>query len=351
MKAGNSILIKVLVIVLFCSLPLLLLSQGTNTCAENLKNAQSLFDKGQVDLVPGMLRECMKSGFKREELLAAYKLLIQSYLFEDKIEQADSTMLAFLTRYPEYQVSPTDHSSFVFLFNSFKVKPVVKISFHLGTNQPFLTFTSKTSRSLSSEPVPGKYNSEMLNFFGSFEAKFALSPRIEANVEAGLSQLKFTRTEEFLNFGTINYTETQKRLEIPVSITYNIATFGKLTPYARAGIGAALDLGSSSKTSFIPYDPFDSENHTGADISRNNSRIFLDLFAQAGAGIKFKTPLGFASLEARLNAGVFNQVLRNYIYTEGLNHTYYYADDDFNLNTLNICFGYTYIFYKPSKRK
>ena len=30
---------------------------------------------------------------------------------------------------------------------------------------------------------------------------------------------------------------------------------------------------------------------------------------------------------------------------------YYYADDEFNVNSLNFNIGYTLIFYKPSKRK
>lgn len=349
MKTGNSIVLRLIASAIFCSIPLLLLSQEISTCAEHLKNAQSQFDKGQVEMVPGMLKECMRSGFRREEQLAAYKLLIQSYLFEDKLEQADSTMLEFLKSYPEYQISPTDHSSFVHEFNSFKVRPVVQFTFHFGTNLPFLTFINQVS--LSSEPVPSKYSSNILNIFTSFEAKFPLNQKIEVNVEGGYSQLKFTNTEDFLGFGVIQYAETQQRVEIPLSITYNIATLGKFTPYARAGLGAALDLSSSSKTSFTPYDQFNSETHTGADNSRNDSRIFIDMFAEAGAGVKFKTPHGFLSIEARLNAGLLNQVVRGGNSAETLKYYYYYADDDFNLNNLNISIGYTQIFYKSSKRK
>ena len=109
-------------IVLLSFLPISVYSQESGSCAENLKNAQSLFDKGQVVQVPSILQECMKSGFNREESLAAYRLLIQSYLFEDRLEQADSVMLEFLKKNPEYKISPTDHSSFVHLFNNFKSK-------------------------------------------------------------------------------------------------------------------------------------------------------------------------------------------------------------------------------------
>jgi hypothetical protein len=350
MKTGNSNLLRLLGVAALCSLPLLMFSQEASTCAGNLKNAQSLFDKGQVEMVPGILRECMRSGFKREEQIAAYKLLIQSYLFEDKLEQADSTMLDFLKSYPEYQVSPTDHSSFVFLFNSFKVKPVIKLSIHLGTNMPFLTFVNPVT--LSSEPIPSKNSSDKLNFFGSLEAKIAITPKLDANIELGFSQIKFTNKEDFLTIGTVNYTETQQRIEIPVTVTYDFLKFGKFTTYARAGLGAAFDLNSSAKVSEIPFDLSNSETHSGADIARNDSRIFLDMFAQAGVGIRYKTPSGFISLEARMNAGFFDQVIRsNTDLTEYLKGYYYYIDDDFHINTLNLSLGYTQIFYKPSKRK
>jgi hypothetical protein len=350
MKTGNSILIRLMGVAVLCSLPFLLFSQEASTCAGNLKNAQSLFDKGQVEMVPGMLKDCMRYGFKREEQLAAYKLLIQSYLFEDKLEQADSTMLDFLKSYPEYQVSPTDHSSFVFLFNSFQVKPIVKISLRLGTNLPFPTAVNQVT--LSSEPKPSRNSSEMLNFFGAAEAKISIIPKLDANIEIGFSQLKFSNTEDFLKIGVINYTETQQRIEIPVTVTYDVFKFGKLTTYARAGIGAAFDVNSTAKVSEIPFEPSASETHSGADVSRNDSRIFLDMFAQAGIGLRYKTPRGFISLEARMNGGFLNQVIRsNTDLTQNLKGYYYYIDDDFHMNTLNLSVGYTQIFYIPSKRK
>jgi hypothetical protein len=108
MKAGKSILIRILGAAILCALPQFLFSQEPSTCAQNLKDAQAQFDKGHVEMIPGILKECMRSGFKREEQLAAYRLLIQSFIFEDKLDLADSTMQAFLNRFPEYQVSPAN---------------------------------------------------------------------------------------------------------------------------------------------------------------------------------------------------------------------------------------------------
>lgn len=343
---------KFLLIMLLSAFPLLLFSQSATTCAENLKSAQAFFDKGQIEQIPGMLRECMKSGFKREEQIAAYKLLIQSFLFEDKLAQADSAMLAFLKKYPEYQLSPTDHSSFVNLFNSFNVKKIIQFSVHLGTNIPYLTYVNVATH--SSSPGLNKYSINALNLFGSVETKYSIGPRLEINAEGAFSRLSFTNTEDFLNSYKIKYTEIQNRIEIPVTATYNFARFGIFTMYGRAGLGAALNLATSARVMDVPTDQNNFDIITGADINRNNSRIFLDLFAQAGTGIKVKIPRGYFSLEARSNFGFFNQVVRGAGLTaeeEELDWKYKFIDDDFRLNNLNISIGVSQIFFKPSKRK
>ncbi len=344
-----TIQLNLLNILLFSLLPLISYSQDTGSCAGKLKNAQSLFDKGQVEQVPSMLMDCMKSGFNREESLTAYKLLIQAYLFEEKLDLADSTMLAFLKKNPEYQISPTDHSSFVHLFNNFKVNPVVQISFHFGSNLPFLFLIDR----VSSSSVPGEsvYSTDALNLFSSVEAKFRLNKKIEMNVEAGYSQIAFMNVEDFMGFGKIKYTETQKRIEIPLSITYNILSIGKFTPYGRFGIGSALTLGSTAQASFEPSDINNPFKHTGTDINRADSRIFMDLFVQVGGGIKFKTRGGFILAEVRSDFGLFNQTIRGGPLAEELRWYYYYVDNDFRINSLNFSIGYTQIFYKPTKRK
>jgi hypothetical protein len=331
--------------------PLFVYSQEAGSCAEKLKNAQTLFEEGRVEMVPSMISECMKSGFNREESLAAYKVLIQSYLLEEKLEMADSTMLAFLKINPEYQISPTDHSSFVNLFNTFKVKPVVQIVLHVGTNLPFLTF--RDYHSVSGVPGQKIYSANALNIYGSLEAKFELTKKIELNFETGYSQLAFTNVEDFMGFGKVNYTETQNRIEIPVSVTYNFKGFGKFTPYARLGLGAALTLSSTAKVSFDPTDINNPAKRTGPDLSRKSSRIFIDPFAQIGGGLKFKTRGGYFSCEVRSNIGFLNQVIRggDPVNEQELMVKYNYADDDFHLNALNFSVGYTRIFYKPSKRK
>jgi len=340
---------RLTVITLLLILPAVSYSQEAGSCAENLQTAQTLFEKGQVEQVPGILAECMKSGFTREESLSAYRLLIQSYLFEDKIAKADSTMMAFLKINPEYEISPTDHSSFVNLFRKYKVKPVVQLGFHIGTNVPFVTFVGYTS--LLGEPGgTNKYSIKPINLFASVEAKFELTKRLELNVEPGYSQIAFTNTETDSNKDQILYTENQKRFDLPVTATYNLKSFGKFSLYARLGGGPTLTLSSLAKVSVKAFD-VNGDNVPEREFDRKDARPVIDLFVQAGAGIKFKTRGGFLTGEVRSNTGLINQSKGGGVNDNELYNAYRFVDDNFHLNAINICFGYTRIFYKPTKRE
>lgn len=323
-------------------------SQEAGSCAEKLQTAQSLFEKGQVEQVPELITGCLKSGFTREESLEAYKLLIQTYLLEDKLEQADSVMLAFLKKNPEYEVSPTDHSSFVSLFNNFVSRIVIQTSLHVGLNFPFVMVSD--SRSLLGVPGDKNYSAGALNFFISGEVKYKISRKIEVNAEIGFSQLAFTNSEKSQGNGLSESRETQTRIEIPLSATYDVAKLGILIPYARLGIGTAFNFNTVSSTDNTPLDLIP-DYKPAQDLQMKSRRIFMDIFVQAGAGLKFKTREGFLFGEVRSNFGLFNQCIFNG-YGDSDDRSWFYglSDDRFRLNTLNISFGYTRIFYKPSKK-
>jgi hypothetical protein len=351
MKPPNSSLLTMRL--LFVSLLLLvsarLFSQETGTCAEKLKSAQSLFDKGQVKEVPGLLKDCLKSGFKKEEEMTAYKLLIQAFLLEDKLEKADSTMFEFLSKNPEYQLSPTDHSSIVYLYNKFRVKPVVQISGHAGLNLPFLTFVGQEMTSGEKEISTYKSN---INFYISGESKFKISEKTELGFEIGFSLLKFTNLIPYYNgYTSIKYTESQQRIEVPLFVQHDFASFDKLTLYGRAGIGLAYTLGVTANATYTPTDPNNRDNRTGESLNKKDSRIAIDYFVQIGAGIKYKIPNGFFFAEIRSDLGALNQYITGGKTVPQTDFFYVWRDPDFRLNAFNINVGYTHIFYKPSKGK
>ena len=350
-RPGSSILRTILLpVILFTTSVNVVLSQETESCAEKLERAQVSFEKGQFGQIPDLLTGCLKSGFKKEEELSAFKLLIQTYLVNDKIEQADSSMNAFLKRNPEYKTSPTDHSSFVYLYNKFSVKPVMMAGIRAGTNVPFLTFIDENLT--AGEPGRSVFRSNAANIFISAEARFKLSSKMELAAEAAYSSLTFSNViDETMAHGTITYTETQKRLEIPLCVNYDLRSFGKFTLYGRAGLGAAVNLSATADLSNIPTDRNNPNDITGETLKRNDSRALIDIFFHLGAGIKYKIPKGFISAEIRSSFGVFNQNVPGGSTVDIVDQLYRWSDPGFRMNSLNMNFGYTYIFYKPAKKK
>jgi hypothetical protein len=189
------------------------------------------------------------------------------------------------------------------------------------------------------------------------EGRFEITKQIEVNIEAGYSQLNFTNIEDFVGFGGVvfdrtTYNESQNRIEVPVSVNYNIKSFGKLTPYARLGFGPAFTFSSTAKKVVLkPTDINNLISPTGPDIDMTDSRTHTDIFMQIGAGVKYKTRGGYFFAELRSNFGMLGQTVRGGTSAEELGWFYKYVDDGFHLNAFNFNFGYTQIFYKPSKRK
>lgn len=326
------------------------LSQETPTCAEKLQSAKSLFERGQVEQIPELLNDCLEKGFNREESLEAYKLLIQVQLFNEKLGQADSAMLSFLKKYPEYKVSSTDHSSFVGLFNNFVSKVIIQFSLHMGSNLPFMFI--KNSTSLFGVPGEKKYSSKPANLFISLETKYKLTSRIELNAELGYSQFAFSNSEKAYAFGASDFEEIHRRIEIPVTITYDVFRVGKFTSYGRFGAGPVLRIDSYGTGEFSLFDRNNPYRRTGENIKSLN-RIFMDISLQAGAGLKYKIREGFFCAEVRSNFGIFNQSDFKSYSGDNLDKAFFYmsGEDDFSANMLNLTLGYTYIFYKPVRRE
>ena len=88
-------------------------------CVFKLQEAEKLYSQGLIEEIPQLLNPCIESGLSQEDKLQAYKLVILSYLFNDEQVDAEDAMLSFLKRYPEYEISPTDPTEFVYLFESF----------------------------------------------------------------------------------------------------------------------------------------------------------------------------------------------------------------------------------------
>ena len=63
-----------------------------NNCFLSLKEAEKLYDQGKLELVYPTLSNCLNDGFTKEEKVQAYRLLVLTYLFDDKTQKAEQNM-------------------------------------------------------------------------------------------------------------------------------------------------------------------------------------------------------------------------------------------------------------------
>jgi len=108
--------------------------RAQTTCTDILKQAQRNFDEGKLDEIPQMIEPCMKDGFTNEEKMNAYKLLIQTYLFNEKPEQADQVMIRFLKEFPSYEIAVNDPTEFINLHKTYRTEPIFRIDINAGLN-------------------------------------------------------------------------------------------------------------------------------------------------------------------------------------------------------------------------
>lgn len=316
-------------------------------CAVKLRNAENQFNAGLVEDVPALLEQCLVSGFTDAEELSAYKLIIRSYLFDDKTDLAEQAMMEFLKKYPEYEISPTDHADFIYLFNKYLVKPVIHLGLHGGINLTYLL--GKTSQSLSGIPGDINYYNDKITIHAGGDIRLALNDQLEIGLEIDYSELSFKISEDFLDFGVVEYYEKQRRIESPLSLYYIPKKYGSFIPYVRGGAGVALNLYSDSRSAFINKDLNNPIPRTGENVNRIELRNTLDFIITAGIGCKYKRTKGYAFIDISTRLGVVNQTIAGT--PENMEWYYFYTDDMFRLNTFKLNFGYVFIIYKPERKE
>ena len=274
-------------------------------CSVKLRDAENRFNEGLVEEVPTLLRECLANGFTKAEELTAYQIIIRSYLYDDKIDLAEQTMLEFLRKNPEYEIRSTDNADFIYLLGKFKVKPVLQISLKGSANLSFISVME--SNSLSGDPVEGKYSNGSTTYGLGIDARYMITDKIEIGAGIDYSQLGFSYREPLLDFTWVNYSEKQQRLELPVEVYYSPKKYGLFHPYVKAGTGLALNFSTVAVVNTENIDVNNAVPHTGEPENRNPARNFADPFMIAGLGCKVKLPHSYFFVDVSTRMGIRNQ--------------------------------------------
>ena len=327
--------------------------QTQSSCSQTLREAQLTYERGRIDLVPDQLASCLRSGFNKEEKIAAYKLLVNTYLYFNESDKAVEAMTSFLSLNPEYEIDVVaDPSEFINLYNSFRTTPVYLLGGKAGSNITAVNVSRNFSLDDSSEKR-GKYN-----YIPGFNVGLALEVPINKKIsiapELYFSQKKYQYRDLILGFADVNFEETQTLVELPVFVKYNIGNFGKdknITPFVN--LGGSVSYLLSSEADVVRKDAVSGENQrevSGPSIDLADQRNSIIYAAAVGAGAKLKNIIGrgYLIVDFRYSYGLNNVVNPdNRTANTTLVYDYLYVDNDFSMNNYSFTIGYLIPKYKP----
>lgn len=335
----------ILILFLFASYGL---SKAQDDCSVHLKQAEKFYEDGAIDSIAPLIEPCMRSGFNQKERIQAYRLFVLINLYKDKHTQADSVMLKLLYYDPEYEANRSiEEPEFLYLFDSFQTSPLWAYGFYMGVNFSNILTTEEYGVNNLNAPSLLKSTSAMSYHFGIKYNRF-LMKKAELNIGLQFAQNKYKNTKTEYDFTNISFEETQTRLSLPLTISYDLNS-NKIKPFIRAGISFGYLLDSKAKV-IRSYTDASHAEIKGTDVELKKFRNPFNIWAIVGGGLKYKVKRGNIFLDLKYNIGVFNQVKADERYNNTeLIYKYYYIDNNFKINNLSISLGYMYLFYKPKK--
>lgn len=352
MKTTQPLLLLILII-LFKGLTSALLAQ--NECVFSMQRAERLYQQGLVQDIPSLLLPCLKSGFTREERLGAYKLLILAYLYDDHPVEAEKSMLEFLKKFPEYEITPADPAEFSFLFGTYKTIPLFSTGLLLGGGLSFpYMFEQYAPYSLPGSEYD--YQSSQMGLRLGISLTRYITSRLDLNLEAMYIQLKYkySATPEFFSsFSRTRFTESMNLVSFPLSVTYDFGIH-RLQPYLRTGIGTSVYLGSVIDPGRDYTDgSFDQVSGENLVLTGTGRRKILQFSVIAGAGLKYKIPYaGSVMLDMRFEPGLNSMANDDQRYSGQAESIwrYYILDDDLILNHMSFTLAWIYPLYRSTRQ-
>lgn len=345
--------------IILCTVVSYRVNSQSEECVFTLQEAERLYSLGQIENIPEMLDSCIVEGFNKDERLQAYKLIILTYLMDDNMRKADSAMVDFLKKYPEYEITPADPAEFVYVKNSYKTIPSFSLGVIGGINMTF-PYSVEQFGVHNLESASGNYSATAPGFQAGISVIKYLSPRFDLNLEILYQQSVYNyslipqkQTSAFDPNYELEILESTSMLSFPFSFTVDL-TKGKWKPYLRAGIVGTYYL-SSSIDPKRSYSDGSLDDVAGQPVSTSDlgNRTELNFYAQAGGGLKFNYQgKGYFLLDVRFLAGFTKAVnAENRLDPNSdLIFRYKFTDDDMYINNLTISLGWIYPIYISKKQ-
>jgi hypothetical protein len=320
-------------------------------CSEKLKEAENLFNQGELTLVAEKLLPCLQNRDLLElERKEAYKILILSYLYDDKLNEADNTMKEFLSNFPEYKTSASDPEIFKHLYESYQSTHYLDLGIVGGINNTNIRTIQPYSLHYL---LKNNYLYESLSGFDiGLSASILVYKDLFFNFEILIDRNRFMKIDTFITYYTIN-TISITKFSFPICFMYNINTDKLLHPYFKAGVDfeyifmATFEMHKASL-----YNSITQYSYNSPIINRIK---YYNKYANAlilEAGVKYPVPRGniFGGICYKFGLSGYLNPEKQFTNFEDI-FRYRIINDNFSINSFQIFLGWNYLFYKPKKRK
>ena len=365
---------RILIFLLLCLGIQSITAQDLVDCTYLLEDAREAYDAGMVELVPELLLECIQTnGLSGEARKEAYKLVINSYLFDYLSAEADSLMDDFVREFPEYRAQNSDPQEFVFLLDShlsalginpdespedaiavaveskapgyFARRNITKGAGEYGNTVGFnvgatLSFPNTLEGYSVGDPATDESHFGLLpGFLIGADANLILNRKMEVSFGLLYNLTRFSYSASPLSFTSYRYVEAQHLVELPISLVYKLNPEDrKICYYLRAGVVPSYLFYASGKGTRSYESSLDDVTVEQTDIT--TSRVKFNLDALLGGGVRIPLNNAFIFGEIRLNSRILqaNQEDSHYQNSD-LSWLLYHVDSDFRVHQLSICGG------------
>jgi len=365
---------RIFILLLLCLGIQSIAAQDMVDCTYLLEDAKEAYAAGMVELVPELLLECIQvNGLSGEAKKEAYKLVINSYLFDYLSAEADSLMDDFVNEFPEYREQNSDPQEFVFLLDSHLIAlginpdeppedtiAVVGVSkspgyfarrnISKGAGEYGNTVGFNVGATLS---IPNTLEGYSVGDPELDDSHFGLLPGLQLGAEANqilnrkmevsfallYNLTRFSYSASPLSFTSYRYVEAQHLLELPISLIYKLNPEDrKICYYLRGGVVPSYLFYASGKGTRTSDDSQDDVVMERTDIGASRAKFNLDILLGGGVRIPLDNAFIFAEMRWASRIMQSNQEADRYQNSD-LSWLLYHVDSDFRVHQLSICGG------------
>lgn len=347
-------------------------AQDLAECNYLLEDAKEAYEAGMVELVPEFLLNCIQTnGLSGEAKKDAYKLVINSYIFDYLSAEADSMMDGFVRDFPEYRAQNSDPQEFVFLLDAHlialgidpNVAPEESVTVEdtkapgyfarrnitKGAGEYGNTVGFKVGATLSIPNIlegysvgdPGQDESHfgiLPGFLLGAEANLILNRKLEASFGLLYNLTRFPYSANPLSSTSYRYVEAQHLVEIPVSLIYKLNPENRtISYYLRGGFVPAYLFSASGKGTRTDDNSPDLIVEK-TDISASRVKFNLNMLLGWGVRIPLDNAFIFAEMNWATRIMQANMEEDRYQNSD-LTWMLYHMDSDFRVHQLTICGG------------